>query len=291
MSVISTVEAVPSRLRLLYAYLEGRSGEERSRLVTLAGPKPLQSGGEEADRHGETVTRPIAEALRLGILIEEEGRLIATPLDRARRKAIGFDAAFIELVERLLLDPASPAREEQRAFPRALAWLLMQSPLRPISFSENPRTRLREQLGDGDDYELTNFSNFQNLVYWARALGYCGILGMEKPLVVVDPTVALRRHLAGFLPNKGEMRIAEVVTALATRVPVFENGTVREEVEARVIAQAERSRFSPSTSLALKRLADANLIRLVAHADADARVLDLGDATERVTHIARAKEL
>ncbi len=297
MSVITTVEAIPSRLKMLYAYLEDKSGEDRARLTAITGPWPkaAQAGTDlTGERGGYAVSNSIAEALQLGLLVERENRVaVGRPLDRARRRSFGFDEAFAEHAEWLLLSPDSPGRESQRGFGFALSWLLMQSPRRPLDFSRNQVTLLREQLGSGDDYQITSIPRFQNLCYWARMLGYCGFVGLRgRTLVVPDPTNALRRHLREILPHKGDMRVSDVMMTLAARCPVLEDGAMRSEVEGRVLAEPrELAKLSESTSLALLRLQGQGSLELRALADAEARVLDLGDTDKRVTHLVRTRAL
>ena len=258
-------------------------------------PKAAQAGADPTGEvGGYVVSNSIAEALQMGLLIEKENRIaVGKPLERARRHLLGFDGAFAEHAEWLPLSPDSPGWDSQRAFGFALSWLLMQSPRRPLDFSANQVTRLREQLGDADDYQVTSMPRFQNLCYWARALGYCGFVGFGgRTLVIPDPTIALRRHLRDVLPVKGHTRVADVVAAIAARCPVLEEGSVRSEVEARVITEPrEPARFSESTSLALWRLESQGSIELRALADAEARILDLGDTDKRVTHVARTRTL
>jgi hypothetical protein len=169
----------------------------------------------------------------------------------------------------------------------------MQSPRRPLDFSTNQLTRLREQLGESDDYQITSAPRWQNVYYWARALGFCGFVGLSnKTLVIPDPTIVLRRHLREVLLHTDELRIAEMLGKLADRCPVFEGGTLRNEVEERVLTKPrDESRLSESTSLALTRLQDQGLIRLRALADAEVRILDHGDTTERISHVAPTKKL
>ncbi|MBP0496277.1 protein DpdG [Roseomonas indoligenes] len=292
MSVISTVEATPSRLRIMFEYLEGRAGDERERLLALLAPRSLPT--RSADGESSVAPNALDEALRLGLLVRDGEKIAAAgKLDPARRRRQGEREAFAALVERLLLDPAAPGAGSQRSFACAVSWLLTRSPGAPLEFSANQLLRLREDLGEDDDYELTSNLRWQNFCYWARYLGYCGFVGVGgKTLVIPDPTAAVRRHLADMLPDRGEMRIGEVLVGLATRCPVLEEGAIRREVEGRFLRlPREPSRLSQATSLALRRLQDGGLISMRALADAEARVLDFEDATDRVTHIGRTRAL
>jgi hypothetical protein len=292
MSVISTVEATPSRLRIMFEYLEGRAGDEREKLLALLAPRSLPT--RSADGESSVAPNALDEALRLGLLVRDGEKIAAGgQLDGAGRRRHGELGAFVALVERLLLDPAAPGVTSQRSFACALSWLLTRLPSAPLDFSANQLVRLREDLGEDDDYELTSNLRWQNFCYWARYLGYCGFVGVGgKTLVVPDPTVSVRRHLADVLPDRGEMRIGEVIAGLAARCPVLEEGATRREVEGRFLRPSrEPSRLSQATSLAFRRLQDRGLISMHALADAEARILDLGDATDRVTHVGRTRAL
>lgn len=291
MSIISTLEATPNRLKLIFSYLDGIKSEEKKRLLAIAGPKPLRARVEQSG--GNTVAKPVAEALQMGLLVEDGERIrVARNLSPDRRRLLGFDEAFSEHVEDLLFDTTSPGWNSQRTVAPAIAWLLIGSPRRPFEWSGNPRTLLTEQLGEGDNYLLTNPANWQNFAYWARALGYCTFIGVgAKQFVVPDPTAALRRHLREILPDELSITIAETISRVAQRCPVLEQGWAREEVEARsVLPPREHTRLSETTSFALRRLASAGDIKLLALPDAEVRVLNCGDAIDRVSHIAKARE-
>lgn len=293
MSVISTVEAIPSRLKIIYEYLEGKTAEDRSRVMAVLAPRALARIGASGDPSLATVDNSLAEAIQLGLVLNENGKLTARPIDKALRKKYGLDRAFIDLAEWLLLSEESPGRESQRTFPFALAWLLMQSPREPLQFSGNKVNKLRGQIGEGDEYQLTNESSWQNLCYWARALGYCTWFSSNgEAMVISDPTEALRRHLDAMLPAKEPLRVVDALGLLAKRCTVIDGGVVREEVESRSLGTLrESSKLSQSTSFALSRLESLGAVHLRALADAETRTLDVGAGPRPVSHLQRGKGL
>jgi len=293
MSVLSTFEAIPSRLKIIYEYLEGKAPEDRSRVIEILGPGALARKKASGDPSRATVESSLNEAIQMGLIVSEDGKLSALPMEKGLRRKVGFDRAFVDLAEWLLLAADAPGRASQRAFPYALAWLLMQSPREPLQFSDNKVSTLRGQIGEGDDYQLTNESSWQNLCYWARALGFCTWLSCGgQAMVMADPTKALQRHLDAILPLKEPLRIVDALVLLGERCTVFEGGVVREEVEARSLGvPRESSKLSQSTSFALLRLESLGAVTLLALADAETRTIEVGAGPRPLSHLQRAKRL
>lgn len=291
MSIISNWVATPSRLRMLYFYLEDKSGETRDRLVAFAGPRPFQKRNADDDESSSsTVVKPIDEAIQMGLLIEDANKISVSKRVDRKRGAVDVDSAFSELVESLLLKSDSPGFESQRSFAPALSWLLMQSPLAPLSFQGNPRERIKEEL-DGIDYQLSTEASWQNFCHWARFLGFCTFIGVADRIAVVpDPTNAVSRHLFKIFANEKTMPVGMLVERLAEHCPVLEGGWARNEVEGHSrISARDPFTLSQSTSLALKRLANGGFIKIEIRADAQAFVLDYSDSTERVTHVSKGR--
>lgn len=287
MSVISTVEAVPGRLRIIFAYLadKGAMGERSEVLSSLIAPVGL-GRREESQLYPST----LAAAKALGLLVEQDGRvaLVDCPT-KAELEYRGSDALFRERIELLLLGSTAIRDSEYGVVARALAWLLMQSPYTPLDFSVNQKGQLQKQLdSDGSVYGLGNTSSFQNLVYWARYLGYCDLVGLRKGTSVVpNPTRAILALLDKVLPRGTRLTIQTFLNALAHCTPVLEGGEVRAEVEARSKVVRGPQELSPATSLALARLNKSQHIKLDSLSDADVYILDLGDETARLTHVSR----
>lgn len=288
MSVVTTVEAVPSRLRLIFEYFIGKSQPESfERVEGLMSPPALRHGADAADgdNPANLFRNTLREAYAMKMLEECDGKLRFPdpPVDKKRKD---IDALFIDWVEpRLLASDASATFQQENVAP-AIAWLLMQSPLRPLSFGDNYAGLIRQQLGENSDiFDLTNKERFQNLAYWARYLGYCTLIGARA--VVADPSGALARWLPRVFAGEDEMTIDNLIRELAQRVPVLEEGVIRRRIEDAAIDTARRDpqRLSQSTSLALKRLAERGRIAFKDLSDAQNRILDLGDRTQRISHV------
>ena len=294
MSVISTWEAVPGRLRIIFAYLaeKGPLGESEERLGRLTAPAGL-------GRSEESMLFPnsLKEAKALGLVAEQAGRLILVECPSKRElEQQGTVALFRERIEQLLLGEEASANPERGALARALAWLLMQSPYEPLDFGENQKTRIQNQLGiDGSIYDLGTNSSFQNLVYWGRYLGYCNLIGLKKTAVMADssktvipdPTRAIESLMGRVLPSNSRITIQSFFSGLAQWTPLLEGGSVRAEVEARIRAGRGIHELSPATSLALVRLEQTQVLKLENLSDAEVYVMHSGHETRRITHLSR----
>lgn len=288
MSVVTTVEAVPNRLRLIFHYFCAKTqAESLERIENLMSPPALRHGSDagDGDNPAAMFRNILREAYALKMVEESDGKLrfVGTLLDKRRQD---IDTLFIDWVEPRLLSPGVNADCQQENVAPAFAWLLMQSPMRPMSFGDNYAGLIREQLNDiADVFDLTNKERFQNLAYWARYLGYCTLIGNRA--VVADPTGALVRWLPRVFANENEMTIDNLMRELALKIPVLEEGSVRRHLDdlATDAPRYDPRRLSQSTSLALKRLAERGRIAFKDLSDAQNRILDLGDRTQRVSHV------
>jgi hypothetical protein len=298
-SVITTVEAVPSRIRLFFNFFEARpKGEDARRVEQMLSPEPLRkaSGGDEAVDDGtaraNVYAHSLNEVLNLGLVERVEGDKLR-PAALAELKGPSADERLIEWIEPRLLMPEQAALLSQQNFAPALAWLLMQSPLHPIRFAKNVSADIAQEFGtEVQSFDLTNKERFQNLAYWAKYLGYATLV--QERSVVPDPTSAIKRHLPRIFARSPELRVEDFLRELAALAPVFELGSVREELEGKSSARrAEQGsqRLSASTSLALRRLADAKVLELRELSDAGVRILSVGDLQQRVSHVALTRSV
>ena len=294
MSIVTNFQAVPSRLLSIYAVVaEAENGVLRENLESWATPPALSTRGATDDDGGSTAlfTNSLSEARRLG-LVEENGDRLIVP-DCARGKG-GRDAnlqsQFLSYLRETLFDPERAASAGQAGVLIAMAWFLTKSPLQPVDFSDAPQNQLRDDLGPfAGRAELGSTSSFQNLVYWARFLGFATVVGdAGKRRAFPDPSRAISAVLDRVLPDDRWLDMNEFLTRLADIYPVLEGGTVREEVEAnRTVPPTIDGRLSIASSLALQRLADRKSIVLSVVADATSRILDFGGSTKRVSRVRR----
>lgn len=299
MSIVTTAQAVPSRLFAIYASLfESETGEIKDRIEAWATPPSLSGRG--ADDDGESTTtlfsNTLQEARRIGLVEDMDDKLRLTADARGGSKKVrDSEVYFLDYMRRTLFDPARALETQQSGFMIALAWFLSSSPLRPMNFSEAPQVGMRAQIGDhASKTELTSLNRYQNFLYWARYLGFATIVGgrdaddQNARRVIPDPVRAIEGALPAIFAEGNDLPIEQFLMRLAGIFPVFEKGSVREEYEAMLLIPISDpgQRLSITTSIALQRLAYRQRIALTSLADAPARILDFGSREGRVSHVA-----
>lgn len=298
MSIVTTAQAVPSRLFAIYASLfESDSGEIKDRIEAWATPPSLSGRG--ADDDGESTTtlfsNTLQEARRIGLVEDVDDKLRLTADARGVKNGHDSEVYFLDFMRRTLFDPARAVETQQAGFMIALAWFLSSNPLRPMNFSEAPQVGMRAQIGDhASKTELTSLNRYQNFLYWARYLGFATIVGgrdaddQNARRVIPDPVRAIEGALPAIFAESNELPIEQFLTRLSGVFPVFETGSVREAYEAmRLVPVPDLGqRLSVTTSVALQRLADRQRITLTSVADAPARILDFGSREGRASHVA-----
>lgn len=289
MSVITTMEATPNRVGILYRFLDSQSGPlGQDTLLSLISPPTLQKKGgddDDKDKASALAPRTLSECKALG-LVESGPEAGTLQVPAALR---GLDQAGLRaFLEQRLTNPVLAADCGQDQIPYALAWFLCQSPASPLAFRENQARVVVEETG-GRSLELTNSSRFQQLSYWVQYLG----LGWQVPTVsagvelVSDPTEALALHLEATLAPAGALPIREAMEALGRRLPVLETGAARQEVEGWLPDEKRRGEndLSASTSLALVRLELRGVLGLEDPSDATAMRLLTWPNTRRVSRL------
>lgn len=299
MSIVTTAQAVPSRLFAIYAALfESETGEIKDRIEAWATPPSLSGRG--ADDDGESTTtlfsNTLQEARRIGLVEDMDDKLRLTADARGGGKKVrDSEVYFLDYMRRTLFDPARALETQQSGFMIALAWFLSSSPLRPMNFSEAPQVGMRAQIGDhASRTELTSLNRYQNFLYWARYLGFATIVGgrdaddQNARRVIPDPVRAIEGALPAIFAEGNDLPIEQFLTRLSGIFPVFEKGSVREDYEAMLLVPVPDpgQRLSITTSIALQRLADRQRIALTTLADAPARILNFGSREGRVSHVA-----
>ncbi len=289
MSVVTSLNAVPNRMVIVWRYLlvAGRSGVEESKLSRLLRPSSLPSREAESDeeRPGEMVTQVLSELRTLGLIERVEDakvKLTAAAPD-------GADGTFLEFVEKRLLYPEIAEQHGQGRVPKALAWFLAQDPAQPLTWGRNYRADVEADCGtDIGAFDLTSVARFQQFLYWARYLGFAWRLEMQGVNAVFpDPTTALARHLPAAAGGKDRRPIQEVADELAHLLPVLEGGAARSDVESRLPLEKQRpgGHLSRSTSFALERLERRGQLLMEQLADAPGVALDRASGPRSVSHI------
>jgi len=284
MSVISSMEAIPSRVRLLVSVLSERSmGETEERLRDFLSPETLRRDVAEPI----AIFRATLKAAKDMRLVEDvEGKICVRAGVFSRPSK--FEDEFLTAIEAALLAPGAEDEHGQTDFARAVAWFLMQSPKTPLKWSVNYKADIEKQLTLPENvrFDLTTRDRWNSFHYWCRFLGYGSVIAGRA--LVADPSGALRRLLPRALGQEREAPIRTLLGSLAKVSPVFEDGRIRQEIEGDAVPEFRREpqRLSQSTSFALLRLEQEGWLAIDARPDAQAMVLDFGkDAARRVSHL------
>jgi len=299
MSIITTAQAVPSRLYAIYASLfDAENGELKERIESWATPPSLGRGADEDGESSTTLfSNALAEARKIGLVEEIDGRLkLPNEARGSGKKTSGSEHRFHEFLTTKLFDPRQAEEAQQSGFMLALSWFLSANPLKPMNFSTPPQVELRADIGENaSKTELTSLNRYQNFLYWARYLGFATIIGgrdtegTNSRRAIPDPIRAIGSVLPVIFSQEDELPVEQFLNRLAAIFPVFEKGSVRQEYEAMRLNQptddAYAHRLSIATSIALQRLADRQKLVLNVVADAPARIFDFGTREIRVTHI------
>lgn len=297
MSIVTTAQAVPNRLYALYHSLfAAENGENLAKLEAWATPTSLKGGVAEEDDEPSTTlfTNTLLEAKRLGLVQEVDGRLLVTREAKGdRTDKADPEQRFRDFLLRTLFDTSKAEDLQHAAFMPAVCWFLSNDPGRPLSFSKPPQDRLQAELGENRyATDLTSLNRYQNLLYWVRYLGFGVIIGggegQRNRLAVPDPTQVIMGSLPAIFANEPELSADVFMARLASIYPVFEGGTARVVYNAMLLNPPEVDgppRLSLSTSLALRRLADRQVLGLESVADAPFWLLSTASTQERVSHL------
>ncbi len=284
MSILISVDAVPCRVRALVNIVADEPGILREEVIRRL--RPDGEGAQEA-------ARIYSETLRLGFVVEEEGSKEVSLGDLLNKKIIKRDADYIEACSKSLIGEHLEKMDGSNySFSRALSWLLT----RPVGMTTVWGGEFAGEIVkdlDGDEiYELTNSSRCQAFGYWAQFLGFMEWLRWDGDTYCnPDPTRVISGLISKIMDKGEDVPIKTFLTRLSKEVPVFEFGSIRNEVEGRLKKPREDRIISGSTSLALTRLQVRGVLELSQPSDAEAWLLtDIEKKSERVSHVKLLKK-
>jgi hypothetical protein len=300
MSIITTWEAVPSRLFSLYAsLLDSPSGETKERLEALATPPSLRNKGSEDEGPASTslFNNALREAFSLKF-VELDGDTLRVPTAAQvyAKTQKGREKQFRSFMLDTLFDIEKAKSAQQSGFMVALAWFLTKSPLKPFSFRNDPFNIIKADLGEFTvKTDMKTVSDYQNLLYWARYLGFATFIGgraseagRDARWVFPDPFSAIESVIPTIFADETELPIELFMTRLSSVYPVFEGSAVRQEIDqvSGASSYANERRLSQATSLALRRLENHKYFEMKSRADAPVAILDFGLNDQRISHLA-----
>lgn len=168
--------------------------------------------------------------------------------------------------------------EGARDLTRALAWYLVQDPLRPPASWNEPGgvdVAQERQFPSGEQRIFSNDTRWGAFGRWATFLGFGHSLPRAgKTVLVPDPTEVIRHAVPSVLTTE-RLEIGVVIEELGHRIPVLDGGRYRRDVEARMKPGAVLGGddlLSPTLAHALLRLREERIIVLEDLPDASLKV-------------------
>ena len=203
-----------------------------------------------------------------------------------------------EVLLKKLTNKKEAKESSQEDVPLNIAIILSMDPLDPISTVNKDhekywkRRELLLKKIDKTTSKVNSDVHFGNLKYWIQYLGFISLLDKNA---IADPTKAIERSLPYIFDSNNALNIDVFQKLLCERIPVFEGGEVREDIDANTKEEYRRkeSHFSMSTSLALWRLENRGLVSFEDDSDyKNIRTLVIGGKSEeRISHIKYRKEI
>lgn len=292
MSVLTTVEAVPGRLLSLYEVLfHQENGMDEAVLEASATPRSLRKSDTT-----QLYSNPYSEARNMGMVVTEGTKVRLTDEARCGGKPKGdHETHFRLFLRHVLFEPERARKAQQSKFALALSWFLNTNPLKPTKFSDPVVDQINEEIENGArELELSNAAQFQNLLYWARYLGFATMYGVSGDLdetsrrrAIPDPCKAIEDVLDEVFDGLRELETRQFLQRLSAIYPCLETGRTREELAYLLNASrdSDENQLSIATSLALQRLENRQKIILSTSPDSSPIILDFGSRQRRVNRV------
>lgn len=282
MSLLHTVESVPSRVRGLFSYLltlEG--GIAQGDLVRTLSPQILHDNQQCA-------RKTIEEAQELELIEINQDKIVTLhtelQVDERDPKNRSLASEMLpSIITRLAF--TKPNNIKNYNLGQAIAWVLTRSLFdKPLDWNQ-----AENELGKGHPLGL-NDVRFGNLAHWITYLGFAREEGTTTTLVA-DPTIAVRRGLKTVLSDQSTKDLSTVIQTLANKLSVIDGGNHNVDLlKNNPNLAAVDGQVSPSLSIALLRLKEEGFIKLEHRSDSPApKTLRIADFEETYTSIQRIR--
>ena len=274
MSILKSVEAVPTRMRDIFNFVASSPQlSNKENLRSLFMPENSRSGGTLV------LDVPLRECLKLGLL-EEDGDIRVSKFAMQMK-----ENDFVSLVYEVLFNMESAKKLEQVEFLHSLAWLMTFDPGEPVNFSHEIAGKLDKSLGN--KVGLTDLAGgketYANLLYWAVFLGFGEFYGASSEgrssrLFMVNPTSIVRSKIKTIFGGNDRLSISDFIGLVGNIIPVLDRGEAREEIERNLDNnyRIPEHYISKALSLAMKQLEFDGIIGLEKLSDAESMSLDFG---------------
>lgn len=297
MSVISTWEAVPSRLEQFWLYLaiNAPKGLPKSELEHLFSPPSLGKSGdtEGGEAGGNIFNGVLGELKSLGFVeqVEKDDSVVPLLPPDEKKKPEQKRQWFFEELRRIVTTPDEAKEKKQDMVPLALAWIALQSPDQPIPFGVAKSVEIISAFPHNEKmFGLNTDASLRQCYFWARYLGLCTFsAGKGKEILVPDATAVVRSLLPAIFADTRQLPADDFLSRLGVLCPVLERGEARKIVLSQA-AQPENfpgeDELAGSSSLAMLRLEIEGLISLDDQSDARKPcILDLCTHKRRFSHV------
>ena len=275
-----------SVLIVIYKLLAEEGAMPREKIIGLCTPPPPNDGG--------MVAATLNTWIDFGLFDELPGGNIS--LSKTIPRTDHALANLPRLARRLVLleenNPDLWSSEKAKAgdFTRALCWLLAQDVYKVELLGwQGAQELLMKQVPAGlqpgrETGLIQNDTRWPGLKAWGVWLGF-GWLGKHpKGVFIIDPTPAVHDAMPAIFGRKRSMLASEVVAGLTEAIPVFDEGSYRKKVEAKLADNAAPDAWRPqpdgqiSTSLsrAFLRLMKAGVLKEELKDDSKDRILLTG---------------
>jgi len=279
MSIISNVTAEPVRIEMLIDYLKTTTKQHSKQDLDILFSPPNGKQNETSKTSTFKDVYTVAESLGL-IKIEDD--LVKLKVDNKKVstskiiKTAIFNKSFLE----------------DDKIGLAIAWLQTQNSIEPLHWSAKIIDIVNSDLNDEyQDLDLTgtDATRWRHFGYWCMYLGFATKVYIgEKIYVCPDPTEAINMELKDVFCKIKELTINDFFIALSTIIPVLEQGYIRKKINESIREglQLADNTLSIATSLALLRLEERNIIKLLHKSDADSYTIQDGNHNKIISHIA-----
>lgn len=275
MSIIGNVTAAPNRLEMLIDFVKNDTKSyTKNELVELFSP----SNGSESSAVFDNVYT-VADSLGLFNYDEQEkgsSKVLLNPMLKNQQ--------LVNYIRDKIFEKEFIHKDK---FSYALAWFLLQDPKNPLGWSDTLDIKVTSDLNNAfGGFQLSGLNKGQQFFYWCEYLGFSKKISVgSKIYVIPDPTKVIEKELVTLFENKKEVSVELFLNNLSKKIPVFETGWIRDEIEANAITSLKRLKgtISGSTSLALLRLEHKGKIKMLSKSDAE--IFPLKGISKKITHI------
>ncbi len=295
MSILNRAsDGLPSVLLALRGTLATYGPLEEDRLLALCAPPSVVPDGKP-----DMARRTLLRWKQLGLFIESQGK-VQLHEDIARiplSDLTSFRSAMLRLVvssdnnpllmtdqDQDMAEDKSPATD----FVRAACWFLAQDPYSfPASYREIERLQSQQRA---NPKPFVNDTRWQGFSEWACFLG---IAWTARSGLIADPSFAIQVNLNTLFGDDITLGQQAFVLELARVLPILDGGAYRLRIETeteQLWRRANPHELSPSFSLALLHLEEADQIRLELRADAPERIWLVGrrgQVLRQISHLTR----